>query len=253
VDVGLLVRVVWRFKLLVLGGVVAAIVLATLSYTTVRFDGGAPTFTYRDNQQWESLSTIFVTSRGFPWGSAFDPNAQVINPDGTVAMVPQLSTTRLSGLAALYQEYATSDGVYQRLARRGPINGFLRTYSVFPGGDGSAPPLPMMTLSAVSTTPESARALNGRWLKAVIGYITIQQTRAQIPAEKRAVLQVIREPQRATLLTPRKKTRPILVFLTVMTAVIGLAFIFENLRPRVRALPAENEDAVARPEIRRSA
>jgi hypothetical protein len=235
-DLQLLFRVVWRFKVVVLGGLVVATMLAVLSYARVSFDGGAPTLTYRANEQWESLSTIFVTSHGFPWGSAFDPNSQVILPNGTVQGIPQLSTTRLSALASLYQEYATSDPIYERLGRTGRIDGVLRTYPVFPGGDSSATPLPMITMSAVSPTPAAAAALNHRWINAFLSYIEEQQRGAKIPFEKRAVLQVIRQPQPATLLAPRKKTAPILVFVTVLTAFVGLAFVLENLRPRMRAL-----------------
>ena len=54
------------------------------------------------------------------------------------------------------------------------------------------------------------------------------------------------------LLEGRSKTVPIVVFLTVMLAVIGLAFILENLRPRVRPVAdvADRQEA-PRPVRRR--
>ncbi len=38
------------------------------------------------------------------------------------------------------------------------------------------------------------------------------------------------------LFSPRKKTLPLIAFFTVMLAGVGLAFVLENLRPRVRAV-----------------
>ena len=67
-DLQLILRVLWRFKLLVGIGVVLAFVLAFLSYYKVS-PGGDPMLEPRQSESWESLSTIFVTSRGFPWGS----------------------------------------------------------------------------------------------------------------------------------------------------------------------------------------
>jgi hypothetical protein len=52
---------------------------------------------------------------------------------------------------------------------------------------------------------------------------------------------------------PRKKTTPIVVFLTVLLAAIGLAFVLENLRPRIRALAAEEEQQALAAGARRPA
>jgi hypothetical protein len=43
---------------------------------------------------------------------------------------------------------------------------------------------------------------------------------------------------------------PIVIVLTIMTAAIGLAFILENLRPRVRPIALEEDE---RSSSRRSA
>jgi hypothetical protein len=43
-----------------------------------------------------------------------------------------------------------------------------------------------------------------------------------------------------------------MIFMLVMFATIGLAFMLENLRPRVRLVPQEDL-VVARGEVRRSA
>ncbi len=53
------------------------------------------------------------------------------------------------------------------------------------------------------------------------------------------------------LLEGRSKTVPIVVFLTVMLAVIGLAFILENLRPRVRPVADVSDPQAAPRPVRR--
>ena len=63
-------------------------------------------------------------------------------------------------------------------------------------------------------------------------------------------VEVVRQPQAPTLLVPRKKTRPVIVFLAVAIATFGLAFILENIRPRVRAVP---DESVSARKTRRSA
>jgi hypothetical protein len=52
-------------------------------------------------------------------------------------------------------------------------------------------------------------------------------------------LEVVKQPTRPELFSGRSFTRPIVVFLAVMFAVIALAFVLENTRPRIHALPNE--------------
>jgi len=65
--------------------------------------------------------------------------------------------------------------------------------------------------------------------------------------DARALKQFINQRQRvyltvvkhgpAQLTSPRSKTLPVLVFLLVMAAGIGLAFVLESVRPRIHAIP----------------
>ena len=55
-DLALFFRVLWRFKVIVLLGLSLAFALAFLSYVKVDIDKGFK-LTYRENAQWESLST----------------------------------------------------------------------------------------------------------------------------------------------------------------------------------------------------
>ena len=56
------------------------------------------------------------------------------------------------------------------------------------------------------------------------------------------------------MIEPRKKTLPIVVFLTVLTGTVGLVFVLENLRSRVRPVPdAAPGDSAAVTDARRTA
>ena len=76
---------------------------------------------------------------------------------------------------------------------------------------------------------------------------------AEIPDSQRVQVEVLARPRGAVVIEPRKKTLPIVVFLTVLTGTVGLVFVLENLRSRVRPVPdaASGESAVT--DARRSA
>jgi hypothetical protein len=242
VDVALFSRVLWRFKAIVLIGLSLAFALAFLSYVKVDFGNGFK-LTYRENAQWESLSTLFVTDPRFTLGATNDGGAT--DPDVAAAAMQ-----RMLNLTALYMQLATSDQVLRDMARGGPIDGAVQTFPITSTGDGRGDPLPMMTFSAISVTPERAHRLAGRHIEAFLGYLRRDQNRRRVAQADRVQVEVVRQPQAPTLLVPRKKTRPIIVFLTVAIATFGLAFVLENIRPRVRAVP--DEGVSARP-ARRSA
>ena len=62
------------------------------------------------------------------------------------------------------------------------------------------------------------------------------------------VLAVVNEPKlgrgRTELLSGRSMTMPIVIFFVVLFASIGLAFILENLRPRVPSVSVAADDDV---------
>lgn len=248
-DLNLVGRVLWRFKVLVLAGFALALCLSFLAMMSVSFKGGSPTFTYRDTEKWDSTATLFVTSQKFPWGSVLPPQAQQVVPRSLTQSPDEASTGvdpgHLTSLAALYARLATSDQVLRLMAERGPIPGFIQAEPLAAGKDNSGEPLPMVGLSAVSTTPQASHALARRHVDAFIRFIERRQAEAEIPREQRVVVEVVAQPQAPVLIEPRKKTRPVIVFLAVMIAVVGLAFVLENMRPRVRSLPAAETDIPA--------
>ena len=236
-DLPLLFRVVWRFRLLFALGVLLAVTLSLLSFVRVDTSKGFDV-SYRDQEQWESLSTLFITSTGFPWGSVSD---QVQTPsDGDQGRASGVDAGRLTTLAGLYMQLATSDPVLRLMLRDGPIDGMLQTFPVFSTNNSDGSQLPMVTFSAITASPESARRLARRHVRAFMTFIEREQVNSAIPREERVRVQVVRESQGATLLVPRKKTRPIIVFVAVMCAVFGLIIALENMRPRLRRVPGED-------------
>ena len=243
-DLNLYFRVLWRFKVIVAAGLLLAVVLAFLSYASVRWDGVPPSVGYRQAEQWESLATIGVASRSFEPGSVLTPETRgILNPPVSeegrrrgesggrpVDPADLTSFPRLNEITVQAMALATSDAVKRIIARSGPIDGALQTFPVT-AGDSL---VPFITFSAITATPEAALSLNERHVAAFKKFFAAQQTAAGIPADERVVIQTVNAPQSAVLLEGRKKTRPIIVFLTVMTAVLGLCFVLENLRPRVR-------------------
>lgn len=236
-DLQLVIRVLWRFKLLVVIGLLAAYGLAFYSYYNVELSGG-PKITPRQSEQWESLTTLFVTSRGFPWGSVsnYNPNEITGDPEtrNEFSTPGEVDPSRLVALTGLYMELATSDLVLKEMLKTGDINGALQSFPVVPGGKDSLDPVPMFTLSAISPTPAGAQELAKRHVKAFLNVLSRRQTSARIPEYQRVKVEIVRQPQQATLLEGRKLTRPLVIFLAVMIAVFALAFALENLRPRVR-------------------
>ena len=52
-------------------------------------------------------------------------------------------------------------------------------------------------------------------------------------------LTLLNRPYQAKVYAQPSKTLPVAIFLTVLIATIGMAFILENLRPRIRTVPSE--------------
>jgi hypothetical protein len=242
VDTKLFARVLWRFRWLVAAGAVLAVALAALAFVRVDFEDGGPTFTYRDAEQWESLATVFVTSRGFPWGS-ITPTEIDSSGKGSTAVDPGYLTT----LAAIYRQLATGDGVRRLMLDQGPVDGAVQTFPVY--ADNGNGQLPLITLSAIASSPAQAENLSARYLDAFLAYMRQQQDAGNIDPDKRVQFEVVRQPQPAELLQGRSKTLPILVFLAVMTCVVGLAFVLENTRPRIKPVSGDAQLPTREPQV----
>jgi hypothetical protein len=250
VDLQLYLRVLWRFRVLVGIGFLLACALAFLSM--VRVDPShSPHLRYRQDQQWVSYATLFVTQRGFPWGRSVIPSASTgVYPSATSGSDQQYADpSRFSSLAILYSQFATSDPVRQIMLRNGPIDGTIEAAPVL-SQTGYTEALPLVSIAGIGKTPKDAISLASRTMVALEEFLQQQQIRNRIPAESRVLVTVVNRPDKAKLLAGRSLTVPIVVFLCVMIVFSGIAFLLENMRPRIRPVATE---AVVADAARRTA
>jgi hypothetical protein len=215
-DLRLLLRVLFRFRALVAAGFALSVVVAMLSYARVTWNGAAPGLAYRDPVLYESDSTLFVTQPGFPWGRAtVDPNEPPPDPN------------RFANLAIVYSQFANSDAV--RHLVRIPEDASYKAVPVPAEGGGF---LPFIEIQGTSPSSQSASSVAALASSALRQYIDVQQRANQIASQERVVLQPLARPTSPRAVKKPSATRPVFLFILMMTLVVGLAFILENLRPR---------------------
>lgn len=250
-DLGAFMRVMWRFRWLMMAGVILAALAALFSVARIEMRGGTPTVSYREHEQWLSASTVFVTQRGFPWGRAvLDEMVRVEGENGTPMFVPRYGDPgRYSGLAALYAELAKSDAVLREaMIGAGPGE----RYEPELLSSQSAGALPLLYIKGYGPTPAAAERIADRATKAFQDFIAREQVRNGIPADKRVEVVVTQQAIPAELFEARSPARPVFLFLLVLMLFVALSFALENLRPRVRPA-AEIVPAEVRTHTRRTA
>jgi hypothetical protein len=235
-DLDLYLRVIWRFRFLVLVGLVLAILLAGLAMFRVSFDGATPKFSYRQHEVYSASGTLQVTQSGFPEGRAlFHYGISKVGNQQTVISAfadPQ----RFAELTVFYAEIAESDAVRALMYKSSGVQGSMSASPVTVGTGSKAAVVPLLQIFGSDTSSSGARATAEAGTKAFEKYLNDRQVAANIPIADRVVVHVVNEPGNGSLVTGRKKTIPIVVFMTVMIAAFGLAFILENLQPLVRPL-----------------
>jgi hypothetical protein len=233
-DLQLAFRVLWRFRLIVALGLLLGVALAFLAMVRVNV-GSSPHFAYRAKPSYESTTTVFVTTPGFPYGSlTLHPGGKVINgPNGPVDI------DKLRDATTIYVTYATGNGVMAALKKSGPIHGKL-----FAGqgtaADGSS--LPIIDLAADSDTAAAALDLARRHLAAFQAFLLKNQIANGIQPKQRLILDPVSGPLPAKLVQGRKLTKPILIFTAILVLTCALAFVLENMRPRIRPVEDEADD-----------
>jgi len=161
--------------------------------------------------------------------------------------IPLADPNRLNTLAVLYAELATSDPVRRQMLEDGPLRGKIIATPVVVGENRVM--LPFIDVAAIATSPRGAVVLAQRAADAFGVFMRDQQVANRVPAADRVIVQQLVRPKPPKLFQPRSKTMPVVVFLAVMFATIGLAFLLENLRPPRRP----EEDAQSEPEFRGAA
>jgi hypothetical protein len=241
-DLGLIARVVWRFRRLLIAGLILATFLAVASIWKIGLVNGSMQLTYRQNETWVSYSRLLVTQNGFPQGRTDTNNIVPPNANATQAADTRQfgDSARFVETAMLYSKLAMTQPVRTLMAKQGPIVG-AKDVSVSAVQD-----LPMIEIAALGESRESAVALAGRQADGLRTYIADQQRSAGVPAANRIDLQLVeRAGARAALpsevntyvISGRSIMRPLLVFVVVCLLFFGLSMMLENLNPRLRAVP----------------
>ncbi len=250
-DFRLYARVIWRFRVVCAAGFALALILALFSIAKISPHG----LTYRQSELWSSTTRLGVTQHGFPWGRLFavEPSASgVLTPTDASGKhgIPIADPNRFKDLAILYSELATTDPVLRLILRTGQIDGQIIANPVIVQ---DTQVLPMIDVTAVSTTPAKAVSLSTRASNALERYITLQQAQNSVPTTDRAVLEPLHVSRKATVYRARSKTMAIVIFLAVMLVTIALAFVLENLRPRLRDIGDEAVGVSFEGKVRRTA
>jgi hypothetical protein len=241
-DLRLYVRVLWRFRVVVAVGFVVAVALA--AFSTVKL--GPNGLQYRQSELWASTVRLLVTQNGFPEGRLYaqQPTASDAAPlPGDQAKelgIPVVDPGRFNNLAILYARLATTDPILRLMSKDGPVKGRLTAMSL--RDDNSGILLPLIDVTAIADTPQGALSLAGRNAKALNTYLDNEQQMNQVPKGDRVKIEMVVAPRQAVLFQPRSKTMPMVVFFAVMFATTGLAFLLENIRPRVRELGGNRAD-----------
>ena len=247
-DLGLYLRTLWRFRVIVACGLLLATALAILTYAKVDFENGL-SVSYRGTEQWSSTATVFVTQEGFPLGRSIYDEVIPVGPGGTnsddpTSYVPRYTDpSRFSSYANLYARLVSSDLLARRMEREAPLRGTIRaTAGVDPRNPGIV--LPIVEIQGLAGTAAAARETTQRATQALLAYVRQEQAANDIAPNRRIILRVLDEPSAPALVVGRSKTRPVFVFMAVMIACAALVFILENLRPRRRFVDDDETDAV---------
>jgi hypothetical protein len=231
-DLGLYASVLWRFRWIVLLGTLLAVVLTVLTVAKVTSDGLA----YRKAETWQAQTTLLLTQPGFPEGRALFPNSESKGEERS--KYSYTDPNRFASLTALYSQFAQSDEVRALVRRDGaPRGSSVSAAPVIPEGPSGYTPLPVIALFGSAQSRSDAVETTRLGAEAFMAFLDRKAREAEIPESQRVQVDVLAQPRGAVVVEPRKKTLPIVVFLTMITGTVGLVFVLENLRSRVRPVP----------------
>lgn len=219
---------IWRFKWISLGGFVLACLLAVFATARVSFSGGFPKLSYRTPEIYTTDTKILVTQAGFPWGRTVLPGSTAPAQRGATTYA---DPSRFVLLAGVYATLANSDQIQRQLVHPKDQEALTAT----PEYDTQTQTaLPIIDLVSLAPSQRRVVAMAQQASSMLKGFVQAQQKGAGIPAGQRVLLQTLQAPYRVTVAKGRKKTVPIVVFMTVLLATLGLVLALENIRPRVR-------------------
>ena len=232
------IQVLWRYKAIVVGGVVLGVVMAILASFSVSFSGG-PKLEWRSDQTFGSVSTLFVTQTGFPWGRVTlpepalvpgaDPAAQTQTPETADEKTRReyAAPERFSDLAVVYSYLARSDQVRALIKPQTAPDQILITPIQNPSTGAG---LPLLLIETHSKSQEMAVKVNEASIEALRQYLREQQDEAEIPDGARVRIQVLNPSMPAGVTEGRTYMGSVIALILCIAGAIALAYLLENLR-----------------------
>jgi hypothetical protein len=212
-DIRLYLRVIWRFRFLVLAGLVLALAVAFLGMFRVSSHG----VSYRQQKTYGATEILQLKPQGPLAG--FDPSVN------------------LALLAQIYTTIATTDAVRSQFSEGRLVGTYSAVQVQTPTG-----PIPVIQVSGLAPTPQGATAIANDASEALKAYVAHDQVSAS--RSQKVFLKTLTNPEKPIVVRGRRLTLSIVLFLSVLIATLGLAFILENLRRRPPAPPVHELEPV---------
>jgi hypothetical protein len=219
-------RILWRWRAVLVGGLLAGALLAVL----VTFKVSPSGIEWRSSATFTSASRTFVTQPGFPVGRATLPGANptdLVDPNDPAArtFAPE---ERFSELAVVYSYLAKSDQV-RKLMSPAPINEQMEVVTVPNPVTGD--PLPLLEITTTANSRSGAQALNRAVIHALGKYLSENVAANKVPKDERVQLEVLNPPKSGALAGGRSITLSVIVFLLALVATTVAVYVLENLYP----------------------
>lgn len=253
-DLPLYGRVLWKYRLLLVVGLLLAALAGTFAGFTIS-DGQ---LTARGTDTYKARATLML---GTPELSPFATQTEPQPLPTAKAQQPTAAVQRndLSSLALVYAYLVTGNDVRSVIeATHGPIGPDEEVTAVRrttqPAGDERFPgraSLPIIDVVATSTTEAGATALAQDTAKAFETYVTDKQRAQKVPADRRVQVSVLRDAV-ADPTTASSPALPVaLVFLAVLMLFVALAFMLQNIS--LHRTPARSAASGPERPVRRDA
>jgi hypothetical protein len=227
------IGILWRWRAIMAGGFLLAVVLGVL----VSFNPGLSGFEWRSQASYMSTSKIFVTQPGFPWGRATLPGSDPTQPPTAGTQLQTFApSSRFTELAVVYSYLAQSDEV-RRLITPAPLEQQIRVATI--PNPATNEPLPILEIATTAQSAEASRELNRASIAALRSYLRRNVAQNKVPADEQVTLEVLNPPRAGMLVAGRSLTRSVIIWLLVMTGALVAVYVLENLNPRPGAVRRE--------------
>jgi len=248
VDLKLYGRVLWRFKWVLCVGLLLATGLAFLSYARVDLANGVHV-NYRQDEKYISYSQMLITQAGFPEGRSVIDNGGGGGTAPVGGTRPSAGTSssfadpsRFTTLALQYAKLVDTDPLRKiRQSRWGPLYGQVIAAAIPATSDANGDVIPVLSVAGIANSPAAAESLSIHSVEAFEIWLRRQQNAAKVPASDRVLTATISKASPAKVYAARSSALPLIVFIAVMVAFSALAFVLENLRPRIRVVAQDAE------------